>query len=76
MRITDAIEELIIARWAPDDWLTIDDVVNLALDAGITDARSTIQRTMQELRDRRILRLATIAATISDWRLQKKMRRR
>jgi len=55
MSITDTVADLVIARWAPDEWLTIDDVVGLSSVYGITNARSTIQRTMQELRDRGIL---------------------
>jgi hypothetical protein len=55
MSITDTIADLVIARWSPGDWLSIDDVVSLSLEYGITSARSTIQRTMQDLRDRGIV---------------------
>jgi HNH endonuclease len=56
MSITNIIEDIVIARWAPGEWLTIDDVVSIALEPGITEARSTIQRTLQELRDRHVLK--------------------
>lgn len=56
MSITDTLEDLVVAKWAPGDWLEIQDVVALSRELEITDARSTVQRTMQELRDRGILR--------------------
>lgn len=52
MSITDTIEDVIIAKWRPGDWFSIEDIIHIASRVHVTSARSTIQRTMQEVRDR------------------------
>jgi len=52
MSITDQIDHIIQARWNPYEEFTIQDIAAISEQANITRARSTIQRTMQEVRDR------------------------
>lgn len=52
MSITDELDLIVRARWNPGEWFHIEDVVRIATQESITSARSTIQRTMQEIRDR------------------------
>jgi len=51
MSITDQINRLVKARWNPGEGFWIDDIHAMAHSEGITYADSTVQRTMQELRD-------------------------
>jgi DNA-binding transcriptional ArsR family regulator len=59
MSITHQIDRIIRARWNPGEWLRIQEVVDIARSMSITEARPTIQRTMQELRDRGIVRFSS-----------------
>lgn len=59
MSISQKIDKIIRARWNPGEWFTIQDVVDIAENDQITDARSTIQREMQVARDRGRIRFAS-----------------
>ena len=59
MSITQQIDRIIRARWNPGEWFYIEDIVRTAKQESITFARSTIQRTMQEVRDLGTIQFST-----------------
>lgn len=59
MSITRQIDRIIRAKWNPGEWFNIEDIVRIAKQASITFARSTIQRTMQEVRDLGTIQFST-----------------